>query len=412
MVRLSRTATEVSMEPPTDIIIFATADWHTPYLTNKQHTARHLARMGFRVLYVESPGLRAPSVNRKDLARIVRRLARGIRPPRQVEPRIWVFSPLTIPFKHHRPFIRSLNRRLLRFGVDTFIRQQRFHKPLLWTYHPFMLDAVEDLDSHCLVYHCVDDLSEVPRVDSSAFRTEEERLLRRADHVFTTTKVLQEKCASVSSNSVHLPNVVDFDHFRRGLELGALPEDLAAIPEPRIGFIGLLSDFKVDFPLVEEIAGNRPEWNWVVLGDEPEGQCSLVIARLRKVPNVHFLGYKPYEMLPDYLRGFSVAVLPCLLNEYTRSMFPMKFFEYLAGGAPVVTTALEFTRTPYLGSLVAETPAAFLEAIGRQLARGRLSPTEAAAAVGDNTWEARLGKMLDRIGVDPPRKEPRHTTDL
>ena len=100
--------------PGKDCILFATADWDTPYWTNKQHTAAHLAKAGWRVLYVESIGLRPPKLGSgTDWGRIFRRLWRGLRGPRQVSKNLWVYSPLLVPFRHDHPWIRTLNRSLL-----------------------------------------------------------------------------------------------------------------------------------------------------------------------------------------------------------------------------------------------------------------------------------------------------------
>src|SRR3990167_9929766 len=93
-----------------DCILFATADWDAPYWTNKQHTACYLANLGLRVLYVESMGLRPPSINRKDIHRIWQRLKKGFKSPHAAQHNIWVFSPLIIPFKHHSPWIRKINQ--------------------------------------------------------------------------------------------------------------------------------------------------------------------------------------------------------------------------------------------------------------------------------------------------------------
>ena len=94
------------------------------------------------------------------------------------------------------------------------------------------------------------------------------------------------------------------------------------------------------------------------------------------------------------MRGMQVGVLPTLLNEYTRSMFPMKFYEFLAAGLPVVSTPLDFAKEPRAGLEVGGDLEAFIAAIEKQLARGKLSADESRAAVGDNTWERRLDKML------------------
>src|SRR5262249_51154926 len=138
----------------------------------------------------------------------------------------------------------------------------------------------------------------------------------------------------------YCPNATDVTHFATARDGGAVPEELAAIARPRLGYVGVLSDFKIDFELIERAAALSPAWQFVFIGDEREGQGSAAIARLRARPNVHFLGWRPYALLPKYLRGIDVALLPQRLNDYTRAMFPMKYFEYLAAGKPVVATPL------------------------------------------------------------------------
>ena len=121
------------------------------------------------------------------------------------------------------------------------------------------------------------------------------------------------------------------------------------------------------------------------------------MAELAKLPNVHFLGYRPYAVLPDYLRGMQVGLLPSLINEYTRGMFPMKYFEYLAAGLPTVSTPLEFSVEYGSGMVVAKDVAGFLSAIQMQRESGRFSPADVKILIGGNTWRNRLQKMLVHI---------------
>jgi glycosyltransferase involved in cell wall biosynthesis len=392
---------ETHSSNPKDCVLFSTADWDTPYWTNKQHTAHHLALKGFRVLYIESIGIRAPTFNGQDLRRMWQRLKRGLRPAKLVEPNVWVMSPLAIPFKQHWPLVRAFNQGWLCARIKVFMVAHSFNKPLVWTYHPFMLGVVSKLNCGPLVYHCVDDLSAVPGVDSDAFNAEERKLLGECNAVFVTSEALRNKCAPFNSNTHYFPNVVDLEHFAQARKNGPIPKDLEAIPTPRIGYVGALSDFKVDFALIQSVATARPDWHWVVIGAEREGQHSPLVDALRALPNVHFLGDKPYADLPDYLRGFDVGTLPTLINDYTRSMFPMKYFEYLAAGVPVVSTPLEFTKTNQAGSLVADTSEQFKVQKNAQLARGRLTVLESREFVGDNTWAARLKKMLELLFAHP-----------
>ena len=384
--------------PSKDVILFSTADWDTPYWTNKQHTAKHLAKMGRRVLYIETVGLRPPKLySGRDLGRLWRRLKLGLKGPRKVENGIWVLAPLVIPIKHHWSLIRWLNKQLIAFFIQQFMKKNLFSEPIIWTYHPFILGAIQNINHGKVVFHCVDDLSAVPGVDIQAYKAEEKKLLERCDVVFTTSEKLTEQCEKYNDNVHFLPNVVDYEHFSSARSVDVLPADLSGIPEPRIGYIGVLSDFKVDFDLIYAVATEKKEWHWVLIGEQREGQSSDKVSRLGLLPNVHFLGYKPYEKLPQYLSGMAVATLPTLINEYTASMFPMKYFEYLAAGVPVVSTPLDFTKQYIKGMRVANNRESFVLAIDSQILRGRLNGGESLNYVGGNTWRARLKIMVNML---------------
>lgn len=376
-----------------DYILFSTADWDAPYWTNKQHTAHHLALLGCRILYIESIGLRAPTLNKKDVRRIWNRLKRGLKHPYEVEKNIWVLSPFAIPFKQHWPIIRIVNQGWLNLRIRFFILTHQFNRPIIWSYHPFIQQAIKGFLRSALIYHCVDDLSAVPGINAKEFNAEEEQFLFKCDTVFVTSLTLKEKCLHHNKNVHYFANVVDIDHFNKTASTHLLPSDLATIPCPRIAYIGVLSDFKIDFDLIYQAICARPELNWVFIGDEREGQNNDYITKLKPRSNVYFIGYKSYHQLPEYLRGIDVGILPTLLNDYTKSMFPMKYFEYLAAGVPVVSTALDFTKEHQAGLKIVHNTKEFVDAIDAQIKRGKLNEKEILDYVGDNTWAARLKKM-------------------
>lgn len=404
-----------SLSVQQDCLLFATADWDTPYWTNKQHTAHHLALAGYRVLYVESVGLRQPKMGSStDWRRLLKRLWRGLRGPRQMQERVWVLSPLVLPFKHHHPWVRAFNQGLLSSSLARFCQKKGFQTPLVWTYHPFVLECLQRLKQRhrlklgLMAYHCVDDLSAIPGIDAEAFNAEERRLLQHCDVVFTTSTTLADKCSAHHKQVHNFPNVVDVDHFAQAWRQDApLPTDLSSIPEPRLAYVGALSDFKVDFELLDTLAATNPQWSLVLIGDEREGQQNATLARMVQRSNVYLLGHRPYWQLPNYLRGIRVGLLPTLVNDYTRSMFPMKYFEYLAAGLPVVSTPLEFakeTNTPWLA--VADGSVAYAVAINNQL-QHHPKAEAALSLINDNTWTTRLEKMLGILKSAPTRtKQP------
>jgi glycosyltransferase involved in cell wall biosynthesis len=326
-----------------DVVLLATADWDHPFWTNKQHVALTLAELGHRVLYVESVGLRAPRLEGQDVLRIWRRLRRGFRPPRRVAPRLWVWSPLLIPAAH-TGWRRQLNQILFSSSLYFWRSWLGLRTDLFWTYNPLtgLLLTLPLKNYRQTVYHCVDDLKAQPCMPSALIAAEEEKLCRLSDQIFVTSSELLRTRSAYSTSTLYYSNVADVSHFAAARNQdGPIPQDLAQLPSgPRLGFIGAISRYKLDLDLLAALADHRPDCQIVLIGRVGEGDPGTALEPVLHCANVHHLGPKPYSQLPDYLRGFDVALLPCPLNDYTRSMFPMKFFEYLAAGVPVVSTNL------------------------------------------------------------------------
>lgn len=346
-----------------DIVLLSTADWDNPFWTNKQHVAAELARRGFRVLYVESLGLRRPTLQSRDLTRMLRRLWRAVRVPRRVRDHLWVWSPLIVP-AHGRPWVRRVNRAMFRAGLAVWLRWLGLRRDVLWTYNPMTTEVLALSGFRTVVYHCVDEIKAAPGMPRAIIETAERELVRRADVIFATAPKLADERRGLNRNTHYLSNVADFDHFAQARDPAtAVPEDLARLPEPRIGFVGAISAYKLDFELLRQLARRHPEWSIVLIGAVGEGDPATDVAALRDLPNVHLLGPRPYAQLPAYLRGLRVGILPSAMNDYTASMFPMKFFEYLAAGLPVVSVDLPALREHADVATLAATPTAFIAAV-------------------------------------------------
>ena len=376
-----------------EIVLFSTADWDHPFWTNKQPVALHLAERGFRVLYVESLGLRRPTAGSRDLKRIVGRVARAARGPRRVRDNVWVVSPLAIPW-HASRVARRVNDWLLERWLARQCRRLDFGSPIVWTYNPLVGSLASRLGASLLVYHCVDDLSAAPHMPQLAIHEAERDLVRAADVVFTTSSALDARCRDWNPAATQfLPTVADYDHFSQAREPGPIPDDLASIPRPRVGFVGALSTYKVDFELIAAIARSRPEWHWVLIGQVGEGQPETTIEVLR-LPNIHLLGPRDYARLPAYLRGFDVATIPARANPYTAAMFPMKFFEYLAAGLAVVACHVP-AIVPFSGACeLVDSQSQFMSAIERILAGQRPDREHCLQLARQYTWQWRMDEML------------------
>ncbi len=323
-----------------DIILFSTADWDNPFWTNKQHMAKIFEENGHRVIYIDSLGLRRPTATTKDFSRILKRFKSLIKPYSRVSRQIWRVSPFILPF-HNNKSVSFFNKwflfmviRILSFSLD-------FKKVVVWTYSPVTDDIVDLFNKSLLVYHCVDDLRASPGMDAQMIERRENSLVKKSNFVFTTSQALYDRLLPLNEKTYYFNNVCDYKHFSKAAkETFEEPDDLQSIKRPRILFIGALSSYKVDFELIAYIAQSKPDWEWILIGEIGEGEPLTNIDLLKNLGNIHFLGPKSYHELPIYLQHSDVTVIPARINQYTDSMFPMKFFEYLSAGKQVVTTNL------------------------------------------------------------------------
>ena len=382
-----------------DIVLLSTADWDHPLWTNKQHVACSLASEGERVLYVESLGLRSVQAKTQDFRRILRRLLLGLRFVRQVRPGIWVLSPLVLPGGSQGGALR-LNRLMLRCSVSLACWVLRFRSPWLWTYNPLTLLYLPLKGFTLSVYHAVDAVQEQPCMPRALIESEEARLCRSVNQVFTTSPYLAERLAMHTDRICFEPNVADRDHFSTALERrqdpGFVdPPELRGIPEPKIGFVGAISSYKLDFELIRLVALRHPEWHFVFIGPQSEGEPSTDLSQLCGLGNVHWLGPKPYSQLPRFLAGFQCAWLPLQCNAYTRAMFPMKFFEYLFAGLPVVSTRIHALRSfEAICHLCPPEPLEFSKQIQQVLAGEGPTLEQRLSGIEGYTYVSRTRRML------------------
>ena len=392
-----------------DFVVLATADWDHRLWTNKQHTARSLQRAGHRVLYIESLGLRPPRADRQDRQRIVKRLRRMFRPPRQVEPGLWVWSPMVIPGGTRGVLLR-INRVLFRGALAWILRSLRFRSPLLWTYNPLTgryLNLKRRSGSSkpsmfsAAVYHCVDRIHAQPGMPATLIADSERQLCRTVNVVFTTSPDLQASLMRLNACTYHYGNVADQAHFGAALDVPPAPDPLAGIPKPRLMFIGAIDAYKLDLPMLTALARQRSDWSWVLVGPVGEADPDTSIAALQALSNVHVMGLQPYADLPAWLAHADVALLPLQENTYTQHMFPMKFFEYLAAGCPVVATQIPALRPYASGALLCPPDAdAFEVAIARALSGDGPSLEQRLALAAEHTYESRTRKMLQDLQRD------------
>jgi glycosyltransferase involved in cell wall biosynthesis len=372
------------------IVCLGFGEWNAELWTNQQHLMARLARRN-SVLFVESLGLRQPRLAGRDIRRMAGRVRRAAAGPRRVDG-LHVLSPLVVPL-HGRDWIGRLNEGLLRRQVARAARHIGLERPLLWSYVPQAEWLVDALQPSTIVYHCVDDIAAQKGVQADAFRAAEARFAARADVVLASAPALAERMRALNHRVFYAPNVADTDLFATALDDGPADAALAALPRPRIVFTGAVVATKLDLALLEGLARARPDWTLALVGPVGAGDPRTDVSALERLPNVHLLGARRYEDLPAVLRGADVALVPYAINELTRSVFPMKVYEYLAAGLPVVTTPLPaLAETPHV-AVAADAPET-VAAVERALAEDGPATRQARSdAVREHSWEARLAEI-------------------
>lgn len=234
---------------------------------------------------------------------------------------------------------------------------------LFWSFSPSFVVVTQMARPHCklIVYDCMDDFfSAKDDVISLAMVRCEQQMLQIADLLFTGGPSMYEARKARHPRAHCFSSGVDVAHFQQTLDPATtVPEALARIPGPRLGYFGVLDD-RIDWPLVQSIATERPEWQWVMIGPKDP----LMEGELLQMPNIHYLGQQPYQHLPAYLKGFDVCTMPFAHNALTRFISPTKTPEYLAGGKPVVSSAIRDVVAGYAGIVqVADDVAGWLAAV-------------------------------------------------
>ncbi len=239
----------------------------------------------------------------------------------------------------------KLNREKENFFVLSTISYKRvelskkkldFNRPIVWSYNPLDTRFLDE-ESRVTVFDAVDHWAYHP-----AYRNQANRLLsnykkiqEKADVIFTVSEVLKNELFQGREDARWVPNGVDWEHYQKREK--ARPDDLKGIPQPIAGYVGVIQE-RFDIKLVQKLANLLPRYSFVFIGPIWKKTRSEIRQKLSGLANVYFLGAKPYQSVPDYLSCFKVGLIPHKNNRLTRSMDPMKIYEYLACGLPVVST--------------------------------------------------------------------------
>jgi UDP-galactopyranose mutase len=286
---------------------------------------------------------------------------------------------------------------VLKEMIRRLFSEQDIREYVFWYYTPMALNFTRHFSPLASIYDCMDELSAFKGAHSRLADFERE-LFNRVDIVFTGGQSLYEAKRNAHSAVHAFPSSIDVSHFGKARTITDEPDDQAGIPRPRLGFFGVI-DERFDIELLDAAARKRPDWHFVMIGPVVKIHWDT----LPKHPNIHYLGPKKYEELPDYLAGWNVALLLFARNESTRFISPTKTPEYLAAGKPVISTSIRDVIRPYgeLGLVrIADSPTEFIRAAEDFMTEGEKNSEWLKRVddfLADISWDKTWAQMSDLI---------------
>src|SRR5437588_7851107 len=379
------------------IICFGGEDWWYHHPHSKAHLMRRFARAGNRVIFVNSISMGLASIRNKDLLpRIKRKLKSYAKLARTTEEGITVVSPAVVPF-FGNAIATAANRRLLTTQIAALARRRGLSNPILWIAIPTAVEVVGHLNESLVIYQVSDkyDANTMDHATNPAvIRALHERAIDAADIIFYSSRKLFSEAARALDRSYLLEQAVDFDHWSHVSDL-KIVDEIERIPRPRLGYFGAIEPWLIDQELIKKAARERPEWNWIFIGNKSRG------LEIESLPNVHFLPPVSYQELPNYAAGFDVCVLPWNTEvPFTSYGSAIKVREYLASGKPVVISPLPEYESMSDVLRIGRSRKQFLELVDDALRENDVERARARQdAVRNGTWDARaewVSNLIER----------------
>jgi len=313
-----------------DILYFSPIEWN--FIKQRpQHLAYELSRK-HRVVYFY------PQTTTKYLRQwLLMKKGRDTSPfiTGTINGRLTLYQPLMLP-QRSNVILARLNKNISRMWLQRLIKKEKLRDFILWINHPHQAGYTSLFPDQLVIYDCMDNWADFNLGRERELIEREERyILGKADAVFASSRLLYDRIKQKREQAYLIPNAAEVEHFAQAVKTElAMPPDLKNLRKPLIGYVGTIAEWH-DMELIGLVAKARPNFDFVFVG--PVGG-NANINECNGLSNVHFLGSRPYEMLPRYLRHMDVCILPFKTGDFAASIDPVKAYEYLAAGKPVVAT--------------------------------------------------------------------------
>ena len=375
---------------------------------NRHHLLSRLAK-DRSVLYVEPPlGLKA-------LRRQLKAKTVGLRDVvgtfgqvqlESIQKNLHVLTPPLWAPVSGRHMLRKITQSLWHSAVNRASRKLGLKNIDVWLSRPDMVPYIGQFNASTLTYHVVDEYLGYSGVNATNFAVKkraEETILKAADRVIVVSENLYKSKSPYNSNTLLLPNAVDFAAYDGAYTNPVTPKDISDLRGPILGYSGLISS-RLDLELLVKVAKTYPDCQLVMMGQESAANCETELKALKSLKNVRFVGVKDISEVPHYVNSFDVCLVPYKESKETEILSPLKLYDYMALGKPIVTTsfpaALPFSQHIYL----AEGQTQFVSLVGTALTEDtRERVTDRKEIAKANSWDQRvvtLAKFLS-LGLKP-----------
>ena len=300
------------------------------------------------------------------------------------------FFPLkNLPLMKNQFFIdNTLNYTLP--DIKNILRKKGFlNVDILLISELYLYQLAEFVNYKLLIYRKTDDYQYFKGYPKSLLKKEKE-LINKADIVFVTAKKIKKDLELSYNKKIHyLPNGVESARFTS--QNISFPDEFKNIPKPRIIYIGTISSW-FDKDLIKFCAFQNPKLNFIVIGPS-----SINMSDLKSYKNIYILGGIPYDEVPSYLINSDVGIIPLRIDNLSRSINPVKLYEYLAAGLPVVSSFFEDLKELQDVIFMAQDKKEFSHFLAEALRKKDKERYKKLAQ--ENTWEKRFEKMLKIINI-------------
>lgn len=357
-----------------DIVCFISLDWdryqRRPHLTALSECAR--------ILCVELPFTPLTPLQQR---RKRRRLPPMSKRLRQVGTSLYVYTPFAlVPYglSFRSALLSHVNSHIIKADLRTVLGGLGMKAvDVAFVFAPQQECVLDVLRPSLWCYEIVDEWATGPFAPNlepespfaSRILSAERKILARADIVFATSQRLAERKGKYNRNTYFVPNAADVEHFEQALTDIPAPDDMKGIHSPVIGYVGYVNHI-LDMDIIDRMSATHPQWSIVMVGPVSEDKAFLkspAYQRVRSRANVHFLGWRDYDVLPGYIKPMDVCIIPRRICDYSMNSHPNKLYQYLAAGKPVVSTAFPAARMLSSVIRVADSPAIFCQLVAEEL---------------------------------------------